>query len=94
MLGFKALLQFLLTEHCVLPPQGLLKAWLGLQRLLIAQHRVVVLPKHLEPPGRGVGVHTEGELATENSSSCPILGGNSFITIYHTKKIMNHENAR
>lgn len=46
-LSFQPLLQLLLTEHSVLPPQGLLKAWLGLQRLLVAQHRVVVFPQHL-----------------------------------------------
>lgn len=46
-LGFQALLQLLLTKHSVFSPQSLLKAWLGLQSLLITQHRVVVFPKHL-----------------------------------------------
>lgn len=46
-LGFQTLLKLLLTEHSMLPPQGLLKAWLGLQCLLVTQHRVVVFPKHL-----------------------------------------------
>lgn len=48
MLGFQALLQFLLTQHGVFPPQGLLKARLGLQRLLVTQNGVVVFPEHLE----------------------------------------------
>lgn len=47
MLSFQSLLQLLLAEHSVFPPKGLLKARLGLQRLLVAQHRVVVFPKHL-----------------------------------------------
>lgn len=46
-LGFQALLQLLLTEHGMFPPQGLLEAWLGLQSLLVTQHWVVVFPKHL-----------------------------------------------
>lgn len=46
-LGLQTLLQLLLTQHSVLPPQCLLKSWLGLQGLLVTQHRVVVLPKHL-----------------------------------------------
>lgn len=47
MLSFQTLLQLLLTEHSMLPPQGLLKRRLGLQGLLVTQHRVVVLPEHL-----------------------------------------------
>lgn len=46
-LSFQTLLQFLLTQHSMFPPECLLKAWLGLQCLLITQHRMVVLPKHL-----------------------------------------------
>lgn len=51
-LGFQTLLQLLLTEHSVFPPQGLLKARLRLQCLFVAQHRVVVFPEHLVTQGQ------------------------------------------
>lgn len=47
MLSLKPLLQLLLTEDGMFPPQGLLKARLSLQGLLIAQHGVIILPQHL-----------------------------------------------
>lgn len=37
-LGFQPLFQLLLTEHSMLPPHGLLKAWPGLKSLLITEH--------------------------------------------------------
>lgn len=46
-LSLKPLLQLLLTQDGMFPPQGLFKAWLSLQGLLIAQHRVIILSQHL-----------------------------------------------
>lgn len=46
-LSLEPLLELLLTQDSVLPPQSLLKGRLSLQSLLVAEHRVIILAQHL-----------------------------------------------
>lgn len=72
-LSLKPLLQLLLTQDSMFPPQGLFKAWLSLQGLLIAQHRVIILPQHLPE------TQEEGERCKRNWVSFDTKQGNQIL---------------